>query len=70
MERGYVILQFSLAPEVSMIWAMVTGLPEVRERGMFGDFIKSWPIEACLSAANVRLLGHPPGSRNDLLGTL
>ena len=30
-----------LSPEVSMIWAMVTGLPEVSERGMFGDFIKA-----------------------------
>jgi len=39
--RGYVVLQFSLPPEVSMIWAMVTGLPEVSERGMFGDFIKA-----------------------------
>ena len=30
-----------LLPEVSMIWTMVTGLPEVRERGMSGDFIKA-----------------------------
>lgn len=70
MERGYVNLQFSLPLEVSMIWATVTGLPEVREKGMFGDFIKAWPIEAWLSAAKVRLLGHPPGSINDLMGTL
>lgn len=39
--RGYVILHFSLPPEVSMIWAMITGLSEIRERGMFGDFIKA-----------------------------
>ena len=70
MERGYVILQFSLPPEVSMIWATVTDLPEVMEKGMFGDFIQAWPIEAWLSAVNIRLLGHPPGSRNDLQGTL
>ena len=70
MERGYAILQFSLHPEVSMMQAMVTGLPEVREKGTFGDFIKAWPIEAWLSAANIRLAGHPPGSGNDLLGTL
>lgn len=53
-----------------MIRATVTGLPEVREKGTFGDLIKAWPIEAWLSAANIRLLGHPPGSGNDLLGTL
>ena len=69
MERGYVILHFSVPPEVSMIWATVTDLPEVREKGMSSDFINAWPIEAWLSAANIRLLGHPPGSRNDLLGT-
>ena len=38
--EGYVILQFSLLPEVSMIRPMVTGLPEVREKGTFGDSIK------------------------------
>ena len=53
-----------------MIWAMVTDLPEVREKGMSGDFIKAWPIEAWLSAVNIRILGHPPGLGNDLLGTL
>ena len=53
-----------------MIWATVTDLPEVMEKGMFGDFIQAWPIEAWLSAVNIRLLGHPPGSRNDLQGTL
>ena len=68
--EGYVILQFSLLSEVSMIRATVTGLPEVREKGMFGDFIKAWSIEAWLSAANIRLLGHLSGSGNDLLGTL
>ena len=36
-----VILQFSLPPEVSMLWVMVTGLPEVSERVMFVDFIKA-----------------------------
>ena len=41
MERGKVVLQFFLPPEVSVIWAMVTGLPEVREGEMFGDFIKA-----------------------------
>ena len=39
--EGYVILQFSLLPEVSMIRAMVTVLPEVREKGTFGDSIKA-----------------------------
>ena len=68
--EGYVILQFSLLPEVSMIRAMVTVLPEVREKGTFGDFIKAWPIEAWVSAANIRLPEHPPGSGNDLLGTM
>ena len=39
--EGYVVLQFSLTPEISMLWAMVTALPEVRERAMFGNFIKA-----------------------------
>ena len=41
VRRGYIVLQFCLPPEISKIWAMVTRLPEVRERGMFGDFIKA-----------------------------
>ena len=43
VRRGYIVLQCCLPPEISMIWAMVTGLPEVRERGMFHVFIKLDP---------------------------